>query len=186
MNKQKNRIVSWFTSLSSTGQLFATIIGVVILVILVKLIGSLDLNKKIINYKTLSGAYAIENLQTTNDRDVYMKANDIVEKMLFATVDQYTINEKNVKTSDYFKYTKYHEYRIPLFKFNKVMKNISADVFKDINTTYLTGKEIYPVIKNIYVLSFDYNMYICELNTDEPHFIGIQLDGNEYYIIYVE
>lgn len=189
MNKIKGlftSLINWYFSLKSQLKLLVTIIAVVILAILVSLISRINVGTKIIDYKDLSGDYAVSNLQLVSNRNTFLATNDIIEKMLFANYGQFTLNDKKVKVKDYYDYSLYGEYKISYFKFKDIVKNISNDVFEGKDTSNLTSGVVYPIVKNIYLLHKDENMYMCELNSNTRHFIGIKIEDDKYYIFYVE
>lgn len=174
----------WYYSLESSNKLAVTIIAVIALFLIVTFLRSIDLSKRTINYKELKPE-AIIQLQKTEDRDIFMKTNDIIEKIVFATAGEYKINDTTVKVGDYRKYALKSEYKISGLKFNSRINSIGKDFLKD-KKGNLEYKDIYPVIKNIYVYNADRGYYICELTTEEQHFIGLELQDEKFYIFYLE
>ncbi len=179
-------LINWYFSLKSHLKLLVTVIAVFALAILVRLISGVDVGSKIINYKELSGEYAINNLQLVKNRNTFLATNDVIEKMLFTNFGQYKINDKKVKIKDYYDFSLYEEYKISYFKFKDKIENISNEVFEGKDISNLTSGVVYPIVKNIYLLSEKENMYMCELNSKTRHFVGIKIEDNKYYIFYVE
>lgn len=182
-----SNLIAWYNGLDSIKKLIVTVIGVVALFGLVKLISMIDLSKKIVDYKNLSAAYVMENYEITNDKQIYVKSNRIITDLLLTTADRYQIQDKKVKLDYYFKYAKYKEYSVSNSRFKRIINNIADSVFSDVDRNTVNMNDIYPIIKNMYVYSAENSMYVIELNTAEPHAIGIKYTSeNTFYIFYLE
>lgn len=181
----RRNFVNWYYSIDVVKRLAFTITAVVILFLIVNLIGKIKVSGRLIDYSTLNPEYITESLEITKDRTIYLNSTDCISKMILSSIGQYKIGNKKVGLSHYYKYVKFDEYSISKGKFKKAINTISDEIFEGKSRENVDVSSIYPIVKNVYVMSEANQLYICELNTEQQHFIGIKFQNDLFYIFYI-
>lgn len=148
---------------------------------------SLTSNKGIIDYKIADSNYFIFNSEETTDRDVYWNLEEILSKYLGSYQSEYNNEVENV---EYYYNSLDNNYKKFLGK--KKYIEISNNIIQKMVGDTKEGMVSLPaqIIKNVYKVNIDNNMYLCKLNTldenDNAH-VGIILntERKEYSIFYI-
>ncbi len=188
MIKEKiNKAFDWYSSLESMKKLVVTIVIVIILFFLVKIISSIDLSKKIIDYSWSSGEELISSLEKSNDREIYLKTREVVSRLFNTMNDEYSIKDNKVSLNDWYKYALFDEYKISKGNFKSLLRKINEDYNGKMNIYGSSKIVLDSIIENVYVYSSSYGLYVCEMNiNDSKYYIGLKFESdNSYSIFYI-
>lgn len=179
------KVFNWYSELSGIRKLVVTIVAVVIIAFLATGISKINLDEKLINYKEISYDNIVA-LEVNEDKDVYIKCDSAIKRLISTYFDNYKIGNDNVELDDFYEYAKDEEYNISKSKFKKIIGNTISELQSERNASMSNIESFYPIVKNIYTYSTSNKMYFVEFATDQTHVIGLHFKEGKFYVFYVE
>ena len=179
------KVINWYGELNGIRKLGVTVAAVIIIAILATGISKINFDEKIINYKDLYYDNIV-SLDVNEDKDVYIKCDSSIKRLILTYFGNYNIGNKNIDLDDFYEFSKNEEYKISKSKFNKLIGNIVTELQSERNASLNNMETFYPIVKNIYTYSSENKMYLVEFSTEQKHILGLQFKEGRFYIFYVE